>query len=351
MTMHTSVDSGDTKIAPDLSVIVIAEGDGKGLADLLSGYRAAIDALGQTYELLFVFDHASKPLAATAAEIAADWPEFTTSPQRPWVDEDAALKFAIERTTGANILTLPGWPEIDPSSIGDLVAALDTADVAAGQRTNLTLSGLQKLRARILQGMVGMLFKKRFADIFCRARAGHSEVLRDVAELGVRQHFLPLVAATEGYRVQEVPVRAAPKAATAQLYQFKPFAHVSALVDLLTLFVGLKFLKRPLRFFGSVGVPLIAVGTLMTLFLVIQRLFFEYPLGDRPALVFAVLLLVLGIQIVALGLVGEIIIFASTRRLRTYEIDTIIRGRLPDDAADLPPAPDPSEAAPSTPPS
>ena len=88
----------------------------------------------------------------------------------------------------------------------------------------------------------------------------------------------------------------------------------------------------------------------MTLFLVSQRLFFEYPLGDRPALVFAVLLLVLGIQIVALGLVGEIIIFASTRRLRTYEIDTIIRGRLPEDAADLPPAPAPSAAAPSPPP-
>ncbi|MFW5869213.1 MAG: glycosyl transferase family 2, partial [Armatimonadota bacterium] len=93
-------------------------------------------------------------------------------------------------------------------------------------------------------------------------------------------------------------------------------------------YIGLKFLRRPLRFFGAIGLPLAALGALVTAYLVVERLLFGEPLADRPALVFSVMMVVLGVQIVALGLIGEIVIFSSTRRMRTYEIDTIIRGRL-----------------------
>jgi len=86
----------------------------------------------------------------------------------------------------------------------------------------------------------------------------------------------------------------------------------------------LKFLRRPLRFFGSIGLPIFLLGTLATAVLVTQK-FFGEPLADRPALIFAVLMVVLGIQIVAIGLVGEIIIFANSRRMKQYAVRDIIR--------------------------
>ena len=320
--------AGAGKTGVELSVLVAADGDSRDFADLIGGYLDALDALGTPYEMICVYDQAAGDIADAAAALSAARPEFEAVALRPWSGEDGALKVGIDRARGARILVLPGWSEVDPAAIGGLLDALGSGDMVVGRREGMARSGLQKLRMGVTHGLIRTLFGKSFGDVFCRARAGRREVFAKVSDLGVRQHFLPVVAAAEGWDVREAPV--APASGTgprAPVYSFKPFAHVSALVDLITLFVGLKFLRRPLRFFGAIGLPLFLIGLLATLWLVFSRLVLDTPLGDRPALVFSVLLIILGLQIVALGLVGEIVIFASSRRMRTYEIETIIRGR------------------------
>jgi hypothetical protein len=96
------------------------------------------------------------------------------------------------------------------------------------------------------------------------------------------------------------------------------------LSDTLALFVVLKFVRKPLRFFGAVGLPLLIAGLLFTGALAAGRLFFGMALADRPVLIFGVLMIVLGIQIIALGLIGEIIIFASGKRTREYTVEKIL---------------------------
>lgn len=326
--MHdkNSVETGST--APGLiSVIVSADGDGKGLAGLLTDFRSVLDERPEPYELIVVFDRASRGIREALEPLEVQWPNLRLFSQRPWSGEDAAIKHGIGQAVGDIVVTLPSWPEIDPGSIGTLIDAVGDVDMAVGRRTGFNRSGMQKFRAWVTHGLLNTFFQQNFDDVFCRARAGRRDVFLRVAELGVRQHFLPLIAASEGYNVKEVDLPVVKDIDGQDIYRFKPNAHVGAFVDILTLFVGLKYLRRPLRFFGSIGVPLIIMGTLLTAYLVIERLFFGAPLADRPALVFSVLMLVLGIQIVALGLVGEIIIFSSSRRLRNYEIDEILRGR------------------------
>ena len=313
-----------SKVTASLSVVVAADGDGKGLSELLSQYRAVLDAREESYEFIVAFDHSASDLAKALETLGETWPQLVSLPQRPWTGEDAALKLALQRAVGDIVMTLPSWPEIDPASIGALRDAVENNDMVVAEREGLDRSAVQKLRASATHGLLSVLFKQKFRDVFCRARAGRRDVFLRAAEMGVRQHFLPLIAVSEGYSVKEVSL---PTVKATGVYKFKPNAHVGALVDVMTLFVGLKFLRRPLRFFGSIGVPLIILGALLVAYLAIERLVFGTPLADRPALVFSVMTLVLGIQIVALGLVGEIIIFSSTRRLRSYEIDEIIRGR------------------------
>jgi hypothetical protein len=79
-----------------------------------------------------------------------------------------------------------------------------------------------------------------------------------------------------------------------------------------------------LRFFAMIGVPILLIGIGYTAVLAIERLVFGEGLADRPALVLAVLLVVLGIQVLALGLIGEIIIFVSGKRNKDYKIEKII---------------------------
>jgi len=96
------------------------------------------------------------------------------------------------------------------------------------------------------------------------------------------------------------------------------------ILDTLGLYVVLKFMRKPLRFFGAIGLPIFAAGLAFTAVLAADRLFFGTALADRPALVLGVLLIVLGIQIVALGLMGEIIIFASGKQSKDYTVDKIV---------------------------
>jgi hypothetical protein len=316
-----------------LSAVVVAEGDGAGLGDLLESYLRALEARGEQFELLCLYDATSPALSAVIDRMRAKWPALVAMPLRPWAGEDSALKVGIANARGEVLLTLPGWPEVDPEAIPVLISALDegetAGDMVVGNRTGGAHGSLQRLRMGATHGLIRLLFGQRFNDVFCRVRVGRSRMFRQIADLGVRQHFLPVLAVAEGYSVRERDVPE-PKTRPVQPYMFKLWGHVRALVDLLTLYIGLKFLRRPLRFFGAIGLPLALLGALATVYLVVSRLVFGEPLADRPALVFSVLLLVLGIQIVALGLIGEIVIFASSRRMRTYEIDKIIRGRTSD---------------------
>jgi hypothetical protein len=85
-----------------------------------------------------------------------------------------------------------------------------------------------------------------------------------------------------------------------------------------------RFTKKPLRFFGMAGVTTFAIGFVITLILVFQRLIFNQPLADRPALLLSSLLVVLGLQLFAIGLLGELIIFTHARTLKDYQVDRVI---------------------------
>lgn len=330
MTLHKTFDEASVG-EPEVSVIIAADGDGQGLVALIDSYCAALESTGKSFDATVICDDKEPGMRRAIAELEGKTQISFVSP-RPWRGLDAALIQGIRRATGRIVLTLPGWQEIAPSEIPKLLeaASREDVDMATGCRTDLGLSALNRPRIALAHGVLKLLFGQSLKDIFCRSRAGRTETFQKVAELGVRQHFLPLVAASEGYNVEPVPVASAENAVTPELHRLNAGSHINAFFDMASLYVALKFLKRPLRFFGAIGLPLMTLGFFFTAWLVVSRLAFGTALADRPALVFSVMIMVLGIQIMALGLIGEIIIFASSRRMRSYEIDKILRGRLGD---------------------
>jgi hypothetical protein len=106
--------------------------------------------------------------------------------------------------------------------------------------------------------------------------------------------------------------------------RFSVLSRLRLVFEAISLFIVLKFIFKPLRLFGAVGVPILLVGLTYTGILGINRLVFGSPLADRPALILGVLLIVLGIQVIGLGLIAEIIIFASGKRIRDYMIEKIL---------------------------
>lgn len=315
----------ETKDKPDFTAIVSVSGVSR-IAEMLTSYREALDGLGRSYELICITDYREDETVAGLMRLEEGWPELVVLAQRPWSDEDAALLVAIKRARSDMILTLPGWPEIDPEDLGNLWDALGDYDLVVASRTGgAAEGGWKEARREAFNSTLRRLFKAELSDPFCRVRLGRKEVLEDAGTLGTRQHFIPAIVAQRGYKVTEATLRRAPADATAHArFVFKPIGHIRALLDALMLYVVLNFLRRPLRFFGSVGLPILVVGGLLTFFLVLYRLFGATALADRPILIFAVLMVVLGIQIIAMGLVGEIIIFANARRMKQYSVRSII---------------------------
>ena len=153
-------------------------------------------------------------------------------------------------------------------------------------------------------------------------RAFKREIAQEVTIYGDQHRFLPVLASRRGFKVRELKVGQSPKDQFRGVY--RPREYVHRLLDIFTVFFLVRFTKKPLRFFGMIGSVTLAIGVVFVLYLVIERLFMDVPLAERPALLLSSLLVVLGVQILALGLIGELIIFTHARELKEYTVDEII---------------------------
>ena len=195
-------------------------------------------------------------------------------------------------------------------------AAMATARRVAGQD-----SIANRWRRRAFNGLVRFLIGGELRDLSSGVRAARTEVLRALPIYGDFLRFLPAFAQREGYRVDEVSIPQ--HAVDLRNRHHAPGTYVRRFFDLLAVFFLVRFREKPLRFFGLIGGSLTLAGLLMLVVLVVQRIG-GTPIGDRPVLVLGVLLFVLGVQGVALGLLGEIIVFASARRSAPYRLVEVV---------------------------
>jgi len=236
--------------------------------------------------------------------------------------EATAIMAGFECAAGEMIVTLPAYQPIEGAEIGKLIAAAQGADFAIGHRWPRAGGSLESLRRRAFHGLIARVTKLRFRDLGCGARAMRRRVLEEIVLYGDQHRFLPILADRQGFRVVEIDLKQSPKDRHGGVYG--PREYTRQLLDIFNVFFLVRFTKKPLRFFGMVGVTILAIGSLLLTYLVSDRLFFNHALADRPALLLSSLLVVLGFQLFALGLLGELIIFTHARTLKDYQVDAVI---------------------------
>lgn len=312
-----------------LSAIVPVPGEHDDLALTFHAYQQALDATGRPYEMVWVADERRSEVVGLLRRLTAGRANILVLGLPRWQGEAAAIAAGLHHATGALILTLPGHGQIDVAGIPTAIDALDDHDMIVGRRRPLSAPIAKQLQARVFHGLVERLFGVSFHDLGCRLRACRRPVLEEIDPYGTQFRLLPLIAARRGFRVGEIDVAPGPNGNYSRL---SPLDYARRALDVLSLFLLLEFAKRPLRFFGPLGVGIFSLGALSVLVLVASKLAFAVPLADRPALVLAVLLIVLGIQVVAVGLIGEIIVFAHGRTRKDYAVERIVGGAPTDDA-------------------
>jgi glycosyltransferase involved in cell wall biosynthesis len=307
---------------PRLSIVVPFVGKHDDVEEVYGAYKRGVAATGETYEFVYVLDGPHPAVAAALERLRARGEPVRVLIFATAFGESAALNVGFEHARGEIILTLPAYLQIDAEDIPRLVKEVDGgADMAVGRRWPRIDAPLNRIRSRVFHGLLRALLKNPFEDLGCRARAFRRKVVDEVVLYGVRDRFMPLLATQQGFSVREVNVRQAQRERPARL---NPHIYVRELIDVLAIYFLLKFTRQPLRFFGFAGLPVLLLGLLITGVVVFARLFLGVPLAERPALILGTLMIVLGIQIISVGLIGEIIIFTHARDLKTYNVEKII---------------------------
>jgi glycosyltransferase involved in cell wall biosynthesis len=305
----------------DLSIIVpVGQRRSRDIAALYREYHASVASLGLPFEFIFVLD-GPRELSQSLKPIEGEGRLTVIELTRPF-GEATALMAGFQRARGRIIVTLPAYEQIEPSEIRKLIAALDSADLAIGHRWPRAGNRWEFARRRVFHGLIAYVTGQRFRDLGCGARAMKRRVLEEISLYGDQHRFLPVLANRHGFKVVEVDLRQSPKDRYDAGYRAREYLH--RVLDIFSVFFLVRFTKKPLRFFGMIGAGMLALGALLTLWLVAERLIFNHPLSERPALLLSSLLVVLGLQVFALGLLGELVIFTHARELRDYQVDQVI---------------------------
>lgn len=313
---------------PDLSfVIPVVERHGD-LRKLFAELRDEVARLGRSAEFLFVIDHRQRQTIPLLRELQQEAREqVVLLLLRGSFGESAALTIGLKHARAGLIVTLASYFQVEPRGLGAALARIEEegVDLVVGRRHPRTDSAFNRLQSRIFHRIVGALTGTRFGDISCGFRVLRRPVARELELYGGLHRFFPILAEKVGFRVEEI---ALPQRAEDQPTRYYGLAvYVKRMLDILTVFFLMNFTRRPLRFFGLVGLLLSVPGVLITLYLAAYRLLGLGAIANRPLLLLGVLMIVLGIQTLSLGLIGEIIIFTHARRLREYRIGEILQGR------------------------
>jgi glycosyltransferase involved in cell wall biosynthesis len=311
--------------APGISAIIPVGARRSDLAVLYEDYKAGLAATGRSFECIFVLDGSRPHEAATLQRLRTRGEPVTVVSLTRAFGESTAIMAGFQSAQGRTILTLPAYHQIEPADIDTLVRALDSADLAIAHRWPRYGTRWEALRRRMFHGIIARVTGQRYRDLGCSARCMKRRVLEEISLYGDQHRFLPVLAHRQGFRVSEVDVQQSARDRFEGGYRPREYAHRA--LDIFTVFFLVRFTKKPLRFFGMVGAVTFGLGLLLNLWLAFDKLVFGHALADRPALLLGSLLMVLGTQVFALGLLGELIIFTHARDIKDYQVDEVIEYR------------------------
>jgi glycosyltransferase involved in cell wall biosynthesis len=307
----------------EISAIVPVAQRHQDIADLSREYVAALDELARSFEIIFVIDGGKSAIFDVLKEQAANDSRIRIVKFAKSFGEATAISAGFRLSKGRTIVTLPAYYQIEPAAIESLIGALNSCDMAVAKRSpRKHKSVFEVYRRRMFHWMIKVSSGENFSDLGCAARAFKRKILEETPLYGEQHNFLPILASKQGFRVKEIPVSQSSRDWFDGRYGAKSYLH--RVLDIFSVVFLVRFTKKPIRFFGMVGTITFVFGGLVVLTVITQRLFFEIPLADRPALLVGSLLTVLGLQIFALGLLGELIIFTHAREMKEYTIEEIV---------------------------
>lgn len=294
----------DTK-NPDLSVIVPFYNEEGTIIELKEKIVAALNTTNRSFEILFIDDGSTDDSLRLSQELSKEDSRVIVYSLRTNMGKSAALQLGFEKVQGKIVFTMDADLQDDPYELPKLLEKLEDGwDLVSGWKVKRRDPISKTIPSKFFNWVTGKVAGLKLHDFNCGLKIYRKEILDEISIYGEMHRFIPVLAHLRGFRVTELPVQHHPRKWGKTKFGLSRFIH--GFLDLITVVFLQRYTKRPLHLFGSVGVIIGALGFAIGIYLTILKVLGE-AIGHRPLLQFSLLLILVGVQLVSLGLLAEMI--------------------------------------------
>jgi glycosyltransferase involved in cell wall biosynthesis len=300
-----------------ISVVVPLLNEEQSLEPLYREICATLEPLGHEFEVVFVDDGSTDGSLSVLERLHDEVTNIVVVHLRRNFGKAAALQAGFLEAQGDVVVTIDADLQDDPAEIPQLLAKLDEGfDLVSGWKTRRNDPWTRRLFSRMFNRAVAIVSGVRLHDVNCGLKAYRAEVLQGMRIYGELHRFIPVLASYRGFRVAEIPVNH--RARQHGRSRYGPERYLRGFFDLLSVtFMG-RYRHRPLHLFGGLGLLMGAVGSIILVYLAMLKVWGQ-AIGHRPLLTLGVLLVVVGIQLVSLGLLSELVTSQHEERMSERE--------------------------------
>jgi glycosyltransferase involved in cell wall biosynthesis len=289
-----------------ISIVVPLLNEAESLRPLYVSLQQTIKENSYLCEIIFVDDGSTDNSLSIIRDICRENKHVKYISFKKNYGKAAALQLGFKAATGDAIITMDADLQDDPAEIPNLLKKLETVDLVSGWKKKRYDPFIKRITSKFYNRVTSIFTGVKLHDMNCGLKAYKSEVVQNLHLYGELHRFIPVLADWQGFSVGEAIVKHHPRRYGKTKYGISRF--FKGFVDLITVVFTPRYIKRPMHLFGFIGALSFFLGICVNIYLSYEWYFHNKALSNRPMLLLGVLLIIVGIQFFAVGLLGEILV-------------------------------------------
>lgn len=308
-----------------ISIIIPCFNESESLAKLLDELLISLKKIKYEYEIIFVNDGSTDHTQKVLEKLYQKNPQIKIITLRNNFGKASALHAGFQHSKGQFIVQLDADLQDDPSELPRFISKLEEGyDVVVGWKQNRKDSFIKNNTSKFFNSITNNLSQAKLHDHNCGFKAYQAEAAKGLNLYGELHRYIPVLLSAQGYSIIELPINHRQRIYGSSKYGVTRFIH--GFLDLFTVLFITKFRSRPLHLFGYIGISFFVLGFSLAIYLSLVKIVGGQAIGERPLLLFSVMLIILGVQIGVTGLVGEQLASLVHKNEPHYYIRKIIDG-------------------------
>ena len=294
-----------------LTVVIPVYNERENISYLYENLNKVLPTLDKDYEVILIDDGSTDGTFNELVKIHEQNSNYKIVKFRKNFGQTPAMSAGFDYANGEIIITLDADLQNDPQDIPLLIEKMNEGyDIVSGWRINRQDKAVsRKLPSKIANWLIAKLTGVRIHDYGCTLKAYSRDVVKNIELYGEMHRYIPAVASWMGISVAEVPVHHHSRKFGKSKYGISRTIRV--ILDIIILKYLLTYSQKPIQIFGLIGLFTGAVGGIITLYLIVMRLFFNEALSSRPLFTLSIFMIFIGVQLITMGILGELL-------MRTY---------------------------------